>query len=1072
MELLAKNNKNDRSETIYKIEMLNTQIKEKDIQIQALLNSKSWRITYPLRAIAHRIRHTFFLIKIIASFMKKTLKDYKKSYLYLNKSIKIIKNEGIRVLFLKAMRKIKKENESIFLGGDRYQEWILRNDTLSEKDRNEIQTRIRSLSLKPTFSIIMPVYNTDEKFLIEAIASVQYQLYPHWELCIANDASTYPYIKNILDQTCASDDRIKVSHRPINGHISLASNSAIELANGEFLIFMDHDDLLSEIALYMVAEEINSYPEASLIYSDEDKIDENGRRYDPHFKPDWNFDFFMSYGYLCHLIAIKKSIVKEIGGFRSGVEGAQDYDLLLRSLHMIDDQQKIRHIPHILYHWRAYPGSTALRTDEKPYAHLAGLNALKDYWKIKNPSVQVQDGIFNCTYRLQFPITSPLPLVSILLPTAGGFNVLKRCLESIRSKTNYLNYEILVDNGNKDAKVFKYLEALEKNWVLRLIRKNRPENEQFNYSKIVNNLSEFSKGKILVLLNDDTEVISPNWLDEIVRQTLRPDIGVVGVKLLYPNKKVQHAGVILGVGGDTGGHAFRFIDDSDPGYLCRAQVSLNLSAMTGACVALRKDVFRDVGGLEEELAVTCNDVDLCLNVRQQGLRNLWLSHIKLFHNESTSRGLDDSIEKKNRFKRETEFMIKKWSEIISNDPAYNPNLSLESEGFEVALESRFQKPWMKKRVFKTSMLINKGVQIASSPIFKSINNKLNILILKLDHRGDLLSSLPALFRLREKFNDANIDLICGPWNVSLAERFHLFRNIYSLNFFQETSQGGIIRRKDEEKILLDQLEEYDIAIDMRSYPETRILLTKVKAKLLAGYRSYSEADSSLDVCLDNFDDPTKHISLKLLDLVEAIPFETFSFPKLSDVNIINNKKTIGIFPFAGSSSRQWAIENFIELIQKLSFALPLWEIKVYFPPEESKNITAFLPCSSNVSLIEKLSLDELIDSVSNCEIIIANNSFGAHLPGFLGNKIVISIFSGVVPINEWKPVIGKQKIFYSEISCSPCYLAHSSECAYDMLCLTQISVQSIFDAVILETKIDHCDNRNERLCYQIMTPND
>ncbi len=1071
MELFDKNYKNDRSEIIYKIETLSVQIKEKDAQIQALLNSKSWLITSPLRKIVHQLRQIIRFIKGIFLLTSCLFDNRYRVLFFLKRSLQTIHQEGITALFSKIRRKIHKGSLNKGFSEDSYQEWIFRNDTLNEDDRREIQKRIRSFTLKPTFSIIMPVYNTTERFLVEAINSVKSQIYPHWELCIADDASTSSHIAKILNHARESDERIKVIYRSFNGHISQASNSALEMATGDFIVLLDHDDSLSETALYMVTEEINANPNVELIYSDEDKIDSNSKRFDPSFKPDWNFDLFMSYGYLCHLVVIKESIVKKAGGFRLGVEGAQDYDLLLRCLIHINDKQNIKHIPHILYHWRSYPGSTALSTNEKSYAHLAGLKSLKDFWNIKNPLVEVKDGLNHCNYRVYFPVPQPLPLVSILLASGGGLKILKRCMESIRLKTNYPNYEILVDNGNKDPDSIKFLEDLEKTWVVRIIQKRRPENFQFNYSKIINNLAEFSKGSILVLLNDDTEIISQDWLEEFVRQTSRPDIGVVGAKLLYPDGNVQHAGIILGVGGEIGAHVFIHYKDSDPGYMSRAQVPQNLSAVTGACIALRREIFFEVGGMEEDLAVTCNDVDLCLKVLQRGFRNLWTPYVKLYHSESATRGPDDSPEKKSRFLHEVEFMKKKWNAIIPNDPAYNPNLSFDPDGFTITEISRARKPWKKININNTKVLVNNGIKVSNRAIFKPIKKSLQILVVKLDHRGDMLSALPAFLRLREKFKDAEIDLICGPWNVPLVERLKLFRKIFPLNFFQESSISGINRKKKEESLFFKQLGEYDIAIDFRILPETRILFNKINSNFNVGYRSYSVADSLLDICLDGENNPSKHITLKLLELVEAIPFETFNFPKLS-VNDKTKKKEIGIFPFAGSSARQWPLNNFLELVQKLSQALLDWKINVYFPPAEFEKTSLFKSDFSNVSLITTSSLEQVIDSVSGCEIVVSNDSFGSHLPGYLGNKISIVVFSGVVSVNDWRPALGEQKVYYSDLSCSPCYLGNSSDCPFDMLCLTQIPVNTILDAVILETKIDHWDDRNERLCYQIMIPND
>jgi GT2 family glycosyltransferase/ADP-heptose:LPS heptosyltransferase len=1069
MEEFDDNNKKNHKEIINEINSLKIKLNEKETEIQKLLYSKSWRITKPLRKLAHLKRKIFYMIKDIIILVSWAKNNHHRLRYFFLKTIKIIYKEGGLAYFSKLQRFINKEKINFSNDEGSYHAWILRNDTINEGDREKIRQRIESFTHKPFFSVIMPVYNTNERYLNEAINSVKNQIYPFWELCIADDASSFPHVEKILNIAKESDERIKIVFRPSNGNISQASNSALEISKGDFIVLLDHDDSLSETALFLVAEEINAFPNSELIYSDEDKIDKNGKRFDPNFKPDWNFDLFMSFGYLCHLTVIKRSIIQKVGGFRLGVEGAQDYDLLLRCLLYINENQNIRHIPHILYHWRAYLGSTALSTNEKPYAHKAGLKSLQDFWKIKNPMVEVKDGVSHCNYRIIFPLPKPIPLVSILLASGGGFTVLKKCLESIRMKTTYLNYEILIDNGNNSEEVIKYLEELEKNWVVRIIRKIRPENYLFNYSKIINNLADSANGTIFVLLNDDTEIISTDWLDEFVRQTSRPEIGVVGAKLLYYDGSVQHAGIILGVGGEIGAHVFIHHKDSDPGYMSRAHVSQNLSAVTGACIAVRRDVFFKVNGLEEELAVTCNDVDFCLKVLEQGFRNLWTPYIKLFHSESATRGLDDSPEKQIRNSQEVDFMKKKWSFFINNDPAYNPNLSLEPNGFMIADKSRSRYSWKIENIINDSnSILNNGVKVENRGIFIPLKKKLEILVIKSDHRGDLLVALPALLRLREKFKESEIDLICGPWNLSLAKQFQIFRNIYPLNFFEEQSISGINRKKNEEKLLFSELGPYDLAIDLRIPSETRVLLSKVNANFKVGYKSYSAIDSLLDLCMDEGGNSNKHTSVKLLDLVEAIPFETFSFPKLSNIDKTGPNE-IGVFPFAGSSARQWPLIKFVELVKELSQSIPDWKINVYIPPNETDKASFFDFLSSNINIIITSSLEEIIDSVSKCEIVIANNSFGAHLPGFLGHKIVIVIFSGVVSINDWRPALGEQKIYYSDVSCSPCYLGKSSDCPYDMICLSQISVKTILDAVISETKLSHTENPNDRLCYQIIT---
>ena len=1032
------------------IESLQSRLKEmeailnqKDHQIDGFLNSKSWKLTQPLRMIAKNYRDSRNILKSGWKIFSWTLSNRKKIPFYVLRTRSILENEGIVSLVRKIRKKVDHASETTFS----YEDWIANNDFISQDDKKEIQKRIEILATKPCISVIMPVFNPKKNYLIEAIDSVKNQIYQNWELCIADDASTAPYVKDILTQAADSDKRIKIVFRTKNGHISQASNSALDLATGDYVTFLDHDDMLAEHALYMVVEEINAHSSSELIYSDEDKIDEKGIRMDPHFKPDWNEDFFMSYNYLCHLTVIRKTIIQKIGGFRVGVEGAQDYDLILRSIQEIENHENIRHIPHILYHWRSHPGSTALTTNEKNYSHTAGLKALKDYWAAKDSRVVVKEGPYHCTYRVLHPIPSPSPLVSIIIPTKGKNDLLRRCIDSILTKSTYSPFEVLiVTNLSTDPKIFDYLEELEKNPLIRILRFNR----DFNYSAVNNFAAEQANGSILLLLNDDTEVINKDWLEELVRQASRSDIGAVGAKLLYHDDKVQHAGFYLGIGEDTGGHGFRFLDKNDLGYCCRAQVTQNLSAVTGACLAVRRELYFAVGGLNPDLSVTCNDVDLCLKLLKNGYRNLWTPFVNLYHYELASRGRDDSQEKINRFKKETLYMKKEWGDLISNDPAYNPNLTCESENFSFAKITRAKTPWEKKSLAGKNQILNKGIKVSEKPIFDIPLNKIKILVIKLDHLGDMLTAVPALYRLREKFKDGEMDLVCGPWNVSLAEKMGFFRKIYTLNFFNDKSAEGISRKTEEEDTLVRGLDYYDIVIDLRSYPETRFLLSKIPATLKVGYRSFSKADDFLDICLDNPDNPNKHVSQKLLDLVNAIPYESFHFSGLrpfGERNLGCDEISVGIFPAAGSSARQWPLENFVDLVRMLSQKEPTWKIKVYIPPKEVHMGLSFDGISDHVQVLYGIPIEELISSVETCKVIVSNNSFGAHLPGYLGVDVV-SVYSGVIPISEWRPAIGKQKIIYSEVSCSPCYLTHTYQCPNDMVCLKQISPDFVIKNII------------------------
>jgi glycosyltransferase involved in cell wall biosynthesis len=544
-----------------------------------------------------------------------------------------------------------------------------------------IEQQVSVLPRKPLISIIMPVYNPPVAFLRQALDSVIGQIYPHWELCIADDASTDPTVGVLLKHYQGVDSRIKVAFRDTNGHISRASNTALELATGEFIALMDQDDLIPPQALYHVAVEINRYPESDLIYSDEDKINENGERCDPYFKPDWNPDLFYSHNLITHLGVYRTRLVRELGGFRQGLEGSQDYDLALRISSVIPENH-IRHIPRVLYHWRIHSESTAsAESGNKLYAYTAAQKALTEH--LAPVGGRVESGPFLGTYRVRYPIPEPPPLVSLIIPTRDHVDILRNCIESIRNKTLYRNWEILViDNQSKEPATLSYLRELVKDPRIHVLKYDAP----FNYSAINNFAVNKACGEIIGLLNNDVEVIEPDWLGEMVSHALRREIGAVGAKLLYPDGRIQHSGVILGLGG-LAAHAHRFFDWDTPGYCGHSRLIKNYSAVTGACLVVRKSVYQEVGGLDEtQLKVAYNDVDFCLRIREAGYRNLYTPYAVLYHHESVSRGYEDTEEKRARFMAETLFMRGKWGAQLDNDPSYNPNLTTSKEDFSYAEE--------------------------------------------------------------------------------------------------------------------------------------------------------------------------------------------------------------------------------------------------------------------------------------------------------------------------------------------------------------------------------------------------
>jgi glycosyltransferase involved in cell wall biosynthesis len=541
-----------------------------------------------------------------------------------------------------------------------------------------LRAAAQRLALQPVISIVMPVCNTPREILDASICSLRKQIYTNWELCIADDASSTAGMRELLERHAAADSRIKVEFRESRGNIAAASNTALAMATGEFVALLDHDDILPPDALYWVAESINRHPDVQLLYSDEDKIDAEGRRFEPYFKPDFNYELFLAQNMVCHLGVYRRDLICSLGGFRAGFDGSQDYDLALRVVAAIPHSQ-IVHIPRILYHWRAIAGSVALARNQKDFCEDAARRAVAEHLQSHGGGTVEVAPEAPAFHRIRYPQPARLPLVSLVICTRDHEALLRTAVTSIRTRSTYANYElVIVDNGSRDPQAVAYLDSLAQQPGIRVIRDDSP----FNYSRLNNRAVAHCRGELVCLLNDDIEVITPDWLEEMVSFTIKPDVGAVGARLWYPDGTLQHGGVIIGIGG-VAGHAHPRLPKGSQGYFSRAVLQQELSAVTGACLMVRRAVFEEVGGLDEQIAVAFNDIDFCLRLRAAGYRNIWTPFAELIHHESASRGLEDNPEKIARFQREVRFMHERWGTVLACDPFYNPNLSMRAGDYSL-----------------------------------------------------------------------------------------------------------------------------------------------------------------------------------------------------------------------------------------------------------------------------------------------------------------------------------------------------------------------------------------------------
>ncbi len=560
-----------------------------------------------------------------------------------------------------------------------YSAWVRAFDTPSRRDLGRLRAQAAAFRIAPSMSVLLPVFDPDPRALDATIRSVRAQTYTRWQLCIVHDPSSRAAIHHLLRRHSRADPRIALSSCATTGCRPAASNAALTLATGAYVALIDAGDLLPPHALHWVTEAINRHPDAKVVYSDEDKVDARGRRFDPHFKCDFNHVLLMAQDMVSRLGMYRHSLIQDVGALREGIEGAQDHDLALRCVAAVS-REEIVHVPRILYHRRTTAAGMARDPDSASAHARAALQSVTEHVRLIDSGATVEPAPESPMHmRIRHSLPSQAPRVSIVICTRDNHALLQTAIRSVADRTTYPHYEIIVlDNGSRDDATLSYLSALSRQHGVTVVRDDSP----FNYSRLNNRAVMRSSGDVLCLLNDDIEVLTPGWLEEMVSFAVQAKVGAVGARLWYPDGTLQHGGVIIGAGG-VAGHAHLRLPRGQPGYFSRAVLQQEVSAVTGACLVVRRSVFDEVSGLDERIAVAFNDVDLCLRIRAAGYRNIWTPFAELVHRESASRGHEDTPEQVARFHQEVRFMKERWGAALESDPCYNPNLSMTSGNFQL-----------------------------------------------------------------------------------------------------------------------------------------------------------------------------------------------------------------------------------------------------------------------------------------------------------------------------------------------------------------------------------------------------
>ena len=628
-----------------------------------------------LSRVLRRLKRGNFIADVNKSTFKKI---FQSGYLFsVIEKLKKIKDKKLRRKFLigLVLNKLPKDTSDQYL-----LHHLIRKESIEALKKNKLKKSEILLKI----SVVMPVFNTNLAFLKEAVGSVMDQIYPNWELCVVDDCSSNQQATQYLKDISKSDKRIKVFFSKKKLGIANATNKAIQMTTSKWIAFLDHDDLLSLDALLIIARAIKKNKKASLIYSDEDKVSSDGNDFrSPNYKPDWNYDLLLSSNYMCHLLVIQKELILKVGGLSSLHNGAQDHDLMLKCIEKLKPSS-ICHIDKVLYHWRAHELSTATSISTKNYATEAGVRAIQDHYRRMKVDAKVKALDFG--YRTHYELPKKKPRVTLIIPTSNKVNLLRVCISSILEKTTYPNYDIIIIDNNSDCdETLRYLNFIQKaHKNIKVI----PYKKEFNYSAINNFAVKQTKSEIVGFVNNDIEVITPNWMEEMVQHIVRPDVGCVGAKLYYPNDTIQHAGVIMGIGG-VAGHSHKYLPRNDYGYFGRLKLVSEFSAVTAACLFIKRDLFVKAKCFDEKnLPVAFNDVDLNLKVKALKYRNIFTPFAELYHHESASRGPENNKAKRKRALREIRYIKKKWHKVIGHDPSYNANLTLDREDFSLAFFPR------------------------------------------------------------------------------------------------------------------------------------------------------------------------------------------------------------------------------------------------------------------------------------------------------------------------------------------------------------------------------------------------